>query len=75
MEERVCRKLHLSDLEMVLKMDGDFRNSFIFKTNARQFLSDPMNWIFACKLYEKAGCNKISDAYDDDVTYFFNEFN
>lgn len=147
MHEREYRKLHLSDVELVLQMNKDFRNDFIFVENARQFLLNPMNWIFACiqdkriigfaygyeltrldnkgnmlyihevgvlnefqrqgigyqiltdirnicrllgisrfflftqkhnvaacKLYEKAGGVKTTNAYDDDVTYFFNQF-
>ncbi|WIV11521.1 GNAT family N-acetyltransferase [Proteiniborus sp. MB09-C3] len=46
--KREFRKLHLSDLELVLQMENDFRSNFIFEENARQFLSNPINWIFAC---------------------------
>lgn len=145
MQERKYRKLQLLDLDLVLRMNKDFRSDFIFEENARQFLSNSMNWIFACiqdkriigfaygyelnrldnkgnmlyihevgvlpqyqqqgiglqmlsnikdtckltgicrfflftqkhniaacKLYEKAGGERTSGAYDDDVTYFFN---
>lgn len=48
MNNREFRKLRLSDLQLVLHMNGDFRSNFIFEENARQFLSNPMNWIFAC---------------------------
>ena len=48
MNNREFKKLHLSDLQLVLQMNEDFRSSFVFEENARQFLSDPMNWIFAC---------------------------
>lgn len=144
---RELRKLQLSDLELVLQMENNFRSNFIVKENARQFLSNPMNWVFACiqeekivgfaygyelnrldnkgdmlyihevgvlpqyhrqgigfeiltgikklckltgickfflftqkhniaacALYEKAGGEKTKDAFDDDVTYFFNKF-
>lgn len=47
-QKREFRKLCLSDLEIVLQMESDFRSGFIFEENARQFLSNPMNWIFAC---------------------------
>lgn len=47
MLEREYRKLNLSDLELVFEMDS-FRDNFISKENARQFLLNPMNWIFAC---------------------------
>ena len=48
MKEREYRKLNISDLELVLEMNKNFRDGFIFKENARQFLLDPKNWIFAC---------------------------
>lgn len=146
-QERKIRKLSISDLELVLQMEKDFRSGFVFEENARQFLLNPRNWIFAyvqeeriigfaygyelnrldnkgnmlyihevgvlsqyqrqgigfqiltdikklckltgicrfflitqkhnaaaCALYEKAGGEKTADAYDDDVTYFFNKF-
>lgn len=48
MDGRVFRKLTISDLHMVLNMEKDFRSNFICEENARMFLSNPMNWIFAC---------------------------
>ena len=48
MDKRVYRKLGVSDLDLVLKMDNDFRSNFICDENARLFLSNPMCWIFAC---------------------------
>lgn len=48
MIQREFRKLRISDLELVLHMEKDFRSNFICEENARQFLSNPMNWIFAC---------------------------
>lgn len=147
MQNREYRKLNISDLELVLQMENSFRSKFISEENARQFLLNSMNWIFACvegkqiigfaygyelnrldnkgnmlyiheigvlpqyqrqgiglqiltcikdtsrhlgicrfflftqkhnisacKLYEKAGGEKTSDSYDDDVSYFFNKF-
>lgn len=47
-QKREFRKLHLSDLELVLQMENGFRKGFIFEENARRFLANPMNWIFAC---------------------------
>lgn len=47
-QKREFRKLCFSDLELVLQMENDFRNGFIYEENTRQFLSNPMNWIFAC---------------------------
>lgn len=47
-QNREFRKLRLSDLELVLQMESNFRKGFVFEENARQFLSNPMNWIFAC---------------------------
>lgn len=46
--QRIYRKLGLSDLDAVLGMNETFREGFIVRENARQFLSDPKNWIFAC---------------------------
>lgn len=43
-----CRRLQIKDLNLVLQMDKDFRGDFICEENARQFLLNPMNWIFAC---------------------------
>ncbi|WP_155987917.1 GNAT family N-acetyltransferase [Gorillibacterium massiliense] len=46
--KRVYKKLSLSDLHLVLRMEQDFRSGFICVDNARQFLSNPSNWLFAC---------------------------
>lgn len=48
MQKRVCRKLTVSDLPLVLTMEQDFRRNFICEEHARRFLSNPMNWLFAC---------------------------
>ncbi|MDF2941795.1 MAG: acetyltransferase family protein [Herbinix sp.] len=48
MNNRVFRKLGLSDLTLVMQMDVDFRKDFVCEENVRLFLSNPMNWIFAC---------------------------
>ncbi|HKM35365.1 MAG TPA: hypothetical protein VJY54_11560 [Lachnospiraceae bacterium] len=48
MHSRVFRKLCVSDLKMVMQMDEDFRKDFVCEENVRTFLSNPMNWIFAC---------------------------
>ncbi|MCA0386582.1 MAG: GNAT family N-acetyltransferase [Firmicutes bacterium] len=45
---RVYRKLQISDLPLVIGMGENFRANFICEENARQFLMNPMNWIFAC---------------------------
>ncbi|NLY44577.1 MAG: hypothetical protein GX053_01075 [Tissierella sp.] len=37
MKEREYRKLNISDLELVLEMNKNFRDGFIFKENVRQF--------------------------------------
>ena len=47
MSNRSFRKLSISDLSLVLNMEKDFRSNFICQENARQFLLNPMNWIFA----------------------------
>lgn len=31
-----------------MQMEKDFRSNFVFEENARQFLSNLMNWVFAC---------------------------
>ena len=48
MSNRVFRKLGVSDLKMVMGMNEDFRKDFVCEENVRQFLSNPMNCIFAC---------------------------
>jgi len=48
MERRTYRKLTSHDLPLVLKMETDFRSGLISEENAREFLSHPMNWMFAC---------------------------
>ncbi|HBN84313.1 MAG TPA: N-acetyltransferase [Clostridiales bacterium] len=48
MAERVYRKCTVSDLQLVLQMENDFRSNFVCIENARLFLSNPANWIFAC---------------------------
>lgn len=48
LDMREYRKLQISDIPLVLNMERDFRANFICKENARQFLLNPMNWIFAC---------------------------
>ncbi len=48
MGDRAYRKLNLSDLDMVLQMEEDFRSGFVCEDNARAFLSSPTNWMFAC---------------------------
>lgn len=48
MYARNFRKLCISDLHLVMNMEKDFRSNFICQENARQFLLNPMNWIFAC---------------------------
>ena len=48
MADRVFRKLSISDLRLVLGMENRFRKNFVCEENARLFLSNPANWIFAC---------------------------
>lgn len=47
-QNKEFRKLCLSDLELVLQMENDFRKGFVVEESVRQFFSNPMNWIFAC---------------------------
>lgn len=51
--KREYRKLDISDIGLVLNINRDFREGFAFDKNARQFLSNPMNWIVACIQDEK----------------------
>ena len=46
--DREFRKLNLLDLKLVAQMENSFRSNFIVEENARLFLSNPNNWIFAC---------------------------
>ena len=48
MSDRVYRKLGITDLALVMQMDTDFRKDFVCEENVRVFLSNPMNWLFAC---------------------------
>jgi len=49
MPERVYRRLNISDLPMVLQMNRDFQDGYNCREeNARLFLSQPHNWLFAC---------------------------
>ena len=45
---RTYRKLNIADMSMVLQMENDFRSDLVSEENARQFLSNRMNWLFAC---------------------------
>ena len=45
---REYRKLQVSDLSLVLGMEENFRANFIREESARQFLLNPMNWMFVC---------------------------
>jgi ribosomal protein S18 acetylase RimI-like enzyme len=45
---RCFRKLTFSDLPLVLQMEKDFRSNFVCQENAKLFLSNSSNWIFAC---------------------------
>lgn len=48
MDIRRYQKLGISDLDLIMQMDDDFRSDFICKENAQMFLSNPMCWIYAC---------------------------
>jgi len=48
MKKRTYKKLGISDLRLVVDMGKNFRSSFIVEENARQFLLNPQNWLFAC---------------------------
>jgi len=42
------RRLNISDLKMVTDMTQNFREGFVCEENARNFLSNRSNWLFAC---------------------------
>ncbi|MFV0399727.1 MAG: GNAT family N-acetyltransferase [Oscillospiraceae bacterium] len=67
-QQRIYRKLGLSDLDAVLGMNDTFREGFIVRENARQFLTDPKNWIFACleQKISPAGENKLTSFCSED---------
>lgn len=48
MENSTFRKMGLADLDLVMQMEGDFRENFINKEAARRFLANPQNWLFCC---------------------------
>lgn len=41
------RKLTVRDLDMVMDMNTSFREGFVSRNNAGQFLNDPSNWLYA----------------------------
>ena len=47
------RKLTINDLDMVLRMNQNFREGFIDEDSVRRFLSDTRNWIYAAVLEGK----------------------
>ena len=47
-QERQFRRLTISDLPLILKMNDSFRSGLINEENTKQFLLNPMNWFFAC---------------------------
>lgn len=48
MKDRIYRKLSISDLPLVMQFKADSPSDNICEDNARQFLNNPMNWMFAC---------------------------
>jgi len=48
MHDREYRRLQIADLDMIIQMNIDFRDGLISESSASQFLSNPMNWLFAC---------------------------
>ena len=47
-KNRKFRKLSISDLQMLMNIKIRYPEFSICEENARQFLLNPMNWIFAC---------------------------
>jgi ribosomal protein S18 acetylase RimI-like enzyme len=45
--EYECRKLMAGDLDMVMNLNRDYWDGFIYRKNAEEFLSDPKNWLYA----------------------------
>lgn len=45
---REYRRLSVSDLEMVLRLNETYRRDFASLEAARAFLAQPQNWMFAC---------------------------
>lgn len=48
MEEKIYRKLSVLDLPLLMQIKNENPEFQIFEENARQFLDNPMNWVFAC---------------------------
>jgi len=48
MDDRVYRKLSISDLQLYMQIKDDIPELNICVDNVRQFLLNPMNWLFAC---------------------------
>ena len=42
-----CRKLDLTDAEMIMRMNQDFRKDFVTLDGIRNFLKKDENWMFA----------------------------
>lgn len=42
-----CRKLDLTDAEMIMRMNRDFRKDFVTLDGIRNFLKKDENWMFA----------------------------
>lgn len=45
---REYRRLTVSDMEAVLRLNGDLRTGFACRENVRAFFAQPQNWLFAC---------------------------
>ena len=45
---REYRRLSVSDLEMVMRLNETYRQGFANRENAYAFLVQPQNWFFAC---------------------------
>lgn len=51
MMDYICRKLDIDDLDRVMDMNRNYREGFICRENAAEFLKNPRNWLFAA-VYE-----------------------
>ncbi len=71
MGSRIYRKLSIADLSLLMQMKIDIPGFLVDEESARQFLSNPMNWFFACIEDNKV----IGQAYGYEQQNFYNSGN
>jgi ribosomal protein S18 acetylase RimI-like enzyme len=47
-KDYIYRRLTIDDISLVLKLNDDFRSGLVSQENAREFLSNKMNWLIGC---------------------------